>query len=244
MSVFENWDKAKKEVNVKHLLQTTQIKMKAGLVIGLSCFGIISTTHVFAEEAVSANTEAVVEQKAENAAESDDAKKMQDIAAAETPSDEALPENKPLKELVINHPDNAEATSNEPEAPTSEEAVEAPSLMQEGVKTIGMLTVLLIGFWWVSNWLKKSGKLARMRGGHNNIDCISVYSVGQKEKIALFKVNGEELLLGITQHSIQTLHRFSKDGKEQQSDSDVNKDAHSEAEFAKVLDSAERDASA
>lgn len=103
-----------------------------------------------------------------------------------------------------------------------------PSLMQEGIKTIGLLTVLLVVFWWFSNWLKKSGRLARLAGTGSDIQCVSVFSVGQKEKIALLKVRDQELLVGITQTNIQTLHHFG--------DGQTEKDAPSAMEFSTILD--------
>lgn len=106
-----------------------------------------------------------------------------------------------------------------------------PTLMQEGFKTIGMLIFLLVGFWWFSNWLKKSGKLARIAGSNGGIEVLSAYSVGQKEKIALIRVQNEEILVGITQHSIQTLHHFY---------SHKDKDVGREASFANVMDNVEK----
>ena len=114
---------------------------------------------------------------------------------------------------------------------------DGPSLMQEGIKTVVMLLLLLTGFWWFSNWLKKSGKLARMAGSNGGIECLSVYSVGQKEKIALIRVKDQEFLVGITQTSIQPLHHFKQTGPEQ-TDSTEDKDAPSDVEFSKLLDKA------
>lgn len=117
-------------------------------------------------------------------------------------------------------------------SPFLESQKEGPSLMQEGVKTIGMLTVLLVVFWWFSNWLKKSGRLARIAGTGGDIQCVSVFSVGQKEKIALIKVKDQELLIGITPTNIQALHHFTNANTR-------DKDAPSGSEFSKILDTAE-----
>jgi len=100
------------------------------------------------------------------------------------------------------------STETTSEAPLGMSQSEGPSLLAEGVKTIGMLTLLLVGFWWISNWLKKSGRLAKMSGSDGKIECVSVLSVGQKEKLALIRVRNQEVLVGITAHGIATLHSF------------------------------------
>lgn len=108
---------------------------------------------------------------------------------------------------------------------------EEPSMVKEGIRTVFFLLFLLAGFWWVSAWLKKSGKL-RAITGDANIQCQSVYSVGPKEKVVLLKVKNQEILIGITQHTIQPLHVFSPTLDEQEPHDQIE----SEEEFEKVIE--------
>jgi len=87
------------------------------------------------------------------------------------------------------------------------EVLDGSSMMQEGIKTIFYLLIILGIFWWLANWLKKSGRLKAI-GGNEFIRCKSIYSVGAKEKIVLLEVKGKQILVGVTQHSIQPVHVF------------------------------------
>ena len=112
---------------------------------------------------------------------------------------------------------------------------EPPSLIKEGVRSLFFLLVLLAAFWWVSNWLKKTGKIKSLTGD-SNIQCKSVYSVGPKEKIALIQVKDQEILVGITQHSIQPIHVFSPTLDNQDLDLHQTSKTESEEEFEKVIE--------
>ena len=70
---------------------------------------------------------------------------------------------------------------------------------------LGLLFVLVVIV--ACAWLIK--RMGVVSGTNNNtIKVLAVSSVGSRERIALVEVGGQQLLLGITQQHINTLHTF------------------------------------
>lgn len=199
------------------------------LVVGCAILSV--SISVQAADEVDVVVESVVTtMPAQSSSVNSDSAPVQSEPNSESPtSTSTVSDNKTLKSLILDEPGDATVSESQNDA--------EPSLMQEGLKTVGMLILLLVGFWWFSNYLKKTGRLARMTGSAGGIECLSVYSVGQKEKIALIKVKGQELLVGITQHSITPIHHFKDEVLAK--DFRLHKDKPSDTEFAKVMDDLE-----
>lgn len=72
---------------------------------------------------------------------------------------------------------------------------------------LGLLFVLavIVGCAWL---IKRMGAVSGANTG--TIKVLAVSSVGSRERIALVEVGGQQLLLGVTQQQINTLHTFAE----------------------------------
>lgn len=76
-----------------------------------------------------------------------------------------------------------------------------------GSVALGLLAVLAVILF--SAWLMR--RLQGLQGPSSNaVRTLAVLSVGQRERIALLEVGKTQLLVGITAHSIRTLHVFDE----------------------------------
>lgn len=110
--------------------------------------------------------------------------------------------------LKVQPSDNGSKTSKTGTIPSSQ----SPEVLTSGQlaqTVLGLLFVifLLFGLLWV---MKRSGfgSAGRVSGIYK---VLHVSSLGPKEKIALLEVGDTWLLVGMTQHSINTLHTMPKD---------------------------------
>ena len=65
----------------------------------------------------------------------------------------------------------------------------------------GMIALILV----LAYWAKRLQNMSPSLGQGQHIKTLSVSAIGIKEKVALIEVGGQQLLVGITPHSIQTL---------------------------------------
>lgn len=92
-----------------------------------------------------------------------------------------------------------------------EQAKSAPEVLSSGQLTqtvLGLLFVIFLLFGLL--WLMKRSGLAGPGQGNGIYKVLHVSSLGAREKIALVEVGDTWLLLGMTQHSINTLHTMPK----------------------------------
>ena len=71
-----------------------------------------------------------------------------------------------------------------------------------GAELLGFLVLLGAGLYGAVHWQKKRGK---HQGA--SIQVVAVKPVGQREKVAVLEVLGEQMVLGVTAHRISLLSR-------------------------------------
>lgn len=81
-----------------------------------------------------------------------------------------------------------------------EEPNGGPSYWTIPVALIGIIGLMLFIAWTI--------KKANFISGNDQMKVVSSMSLGQKEKIAIIEVEGEKLLVGITQQNINLLRRY------------------------------------
>jgi len=76
-----------------------------------------------------------------------------------------------------------------------------------GSVLLGLIAV--VGVIFLCAWLLR--RMQGLPGGQTRaMKVLSVLSVGQRERVALIEVGGTQILLGITPHSVRTLHVFDE----------------------------------
>ncbi len=73
---------------------------------------------------------------------------------------------------------------------------------------IGLLVVL--GLIVAMGWLLRRVGQGGLGGAHQSMKILASLSLGTREKVALIQVGDQQLLLGITPNSINTLHTFAE----------------------------------
>ncbi|NJM32925.1 MAG: flagellar biosynthetic protein FliO [Limnobacter sp.] len=91
---------------------------------------------------------------------------------------------------------------------------------------LGVVLLLMLGLLIV---IKRAG-FGAAKGGRQFYKILAVSSLGPKEKISLIEVGDHWLLVGITSHSINTLHTMPKDSI------DLGNASNAAASFAKMLE--------
>ncbi|MBB6523464.1 flagellar biosynthetic protein FliO [Pseudoteredinibacter isoporae] len=86
----------------------------------------------------------------------------------------------------------------------------ASSQLLQILLALGLVIAMIYALAWFLKRFSKQGSLA-----NSPIKIISSTSMGTREKIVLAEVNGQQLLLGVTAHSINTLQSFDKDDLEE-----------------------------
>jgi flagellar biosynthetic protein FliO len=80
----------------------------------------------------------------------------------------------------------------------------APLQAEKAILQTALGLVCVVGFIFMLVWLnKRMGGI--VSGAHNIIKVLGVVPVGTKEKVVLVEVGGKQILLGVTQHQINTL---------------------------------------
>lgn len=104
-----------------------------------------------------------------------------------------------------------------------------PSHSSSLIKTI-LALLFVLGMLFAIVWImKRSGfSPANKRNGFYKL--IAINSIGQREKIALVEIGNTWLVLGMTAHSINTLHTLPKGSL------DLGKGNNTAASFAKMLE--------
>ncbi|MCQ8897764.1 flagellar biosynthetic protein FliO [Limnobacter humi] len=119
----------------------------------------------------------------------------------------------------------AQAPTNTANPPPAADSLSSGHLLQT---TLGLLFVLglLLALAWV---LKRAGfTAAQKRGGFYKV--LATSSLGPREKIALIEVGNTWLVVGITAHSINTLHSLPAGGL------DIGEAISPAVTFAKLLE--------
>lgn len=78
----------------------------------------------------------------------------------------------------------------------------AQTLLQTLAGLIAVITVFLAMAWLMRRFTHGAGM------GGNHIKLLAGQSLGTKEKLVIVDAGGQQLLLGVTAHSINTLHQF------------------------------------
>lgn len=81
-----------------------------------------------------------------------------------------------------------------------------PSASSQLIQIFLALAVVVAMIYALAWFLKRFGNQGTMAG--NPIKVLNSTSMGTREKLVLAEVNGQQLLLGVTAHSINTLHSF------------------------------------
>lgn len=81
----------------------------------------------------------------------------------------------------------------------------ASSQLLQILLALGLVIAMIYALAWFLKRFSNQGSLA-----NSPIKVISSTSMGTREKIVLAEVNGQQILLGVTAHSINTLQSFDK----------------------------------
>jgi len=105
----------------------------------------------------------------------------------------------------------------------------APMLTTDPMASAGkvaMFLVLILGLIVGLAWLANRVRMIQPSSRQGGLSLISVLSVGQKEKIAIVQAGEQQIVVGITAHSISTLATL---------DEPIEQDAVARPDFASVL---------
>lgn len=103
----------------------------------------------------------------------------------------------------------------EPQSPQADNSqVWTPFANVKFFAVLGLVFLLLAGFAWFARKYGHQFLLTQMRGRH--IKVIEVTPLTQKARIGLVEVNGQKMLIGITDQSVQLLSEIETESEEEQ----------------------------
>jgi flagellar protein FliO/FliZ len=112
-----------------------------------------------------------------------------------------------MKRLVVTALAGAMSVGHALAAEPAAESARPGALDNLGSIALGLGAVLVVIF--LSAWLVR--RLQGLQGPSSNaVKVLAVLPVGQRERIALLEAGKTQLLVGITAHSIRTLHVFEE----------------------------------